>query len=494
MNAPFFLLKTPADEHRHRLPAGRRSCISPVSGAALLAVLALASNTQALTVSGTYNVSGTESHVGIFVGVSSTGTLNVSAGNTLNASGKFFINGNDGSGGYPNSAVNVNGGTLNYTNPSGEGFQVGWWYGGHFNVSGGLANMAKLGIYDGDVTVSGGTLNVLSENVVVATIDDFNNVLTISGGIANLRGVSMPQPSLSGLSPGEKLVLTGGTLNLGVGGITGHATSVVEFGGGTVGALANWSSSKPITLTGTNGNVTFDPKNSTITLSNVLSSTGGLVVAATGETGTVALSAANTYTGTTTVSAGTLALRHVNAVQSSTLDTGIAGAQIVTFTVAGTNTYNLGGLQGAADLNAEGNSLSIGANHASTTSTGDITSAAVAKVGAGTLDLNGANQNYHTLTAYAGTTNVNGALTTLTADVTVNNGGTKLCFGGVSQTIGSLSIGAGATVVFTSGVASGAFSDPGKGFGGAALVPEPGTFGLLLIGALGVLHRRRRQA
>ena len=91
-------------------------------------MLALASNTQALTVSGTYNVSGTESHVGIFVGVSSTGTLNVSAGNTLNASGKFFINGNDGSGGYPNSAVNVNGGTLNYTNPSGEGFQVGWWY------------------------------------------------------------------------------------------------------------------------------------------------------------------------------------------------------------------------------------------------------------------------------------------------------------------------------------------------------------------------------
>ena len=462
MNAPFFLLKTPADEHRHRLPAGRRSCISPVSGAALLAVLALASNTQALTVNGTYNVSGTESHVGIFVGVSSTGTLNVSAGNTLNASGKFFINGNDGSGGYPNSAVNVNGGTLNYTNPSGEGFQVGWGYGGHFNVSGGLAN--------------------------------FNNVLTISGGIANLRGVSMPQPSLSGLSPGEKLVLTGGTLNLGVGGITGHATSVVEFGGGTVGALANWSSSKPITLTGTNGNVTFDPKNSTITLSNVLSSTGGLVVAATGETGTVALSAANTYTGTTTVSAGTLALRHVNAVQSSTLDTGIAGAQIVTFTVAGTNTYNLGGLQGVADLNAEGNSLSIGANHASTTSTGDITAAAVTKVGAGTLDLNGANQNYNTLTAYAGTTNVNGALTTLTADVTVNNGGTKLCFGGVSQTIGSLSIGAGAMVVFTSGVASGAFSDPGKGFGGAALVPEPGTFGLLLIGALGVLHRRRRQA
>ncbi len=83
--------------------------------------------------------------------------------------------------------------------------------------------------------------------------------------------------------------------------------------------------------------------------------------------------------------------------------------------------------------------------------------------------------------------------------------GTKLRFGSVSQTLSSLTIGAGATVIFTSGLASGSFGDDGGGkgagfgspassFGGGATVPEPGTLGLLLVGALGMLNRRRRQA
>jgi hypothetical protein len=54
-------------------------------------------------------------------------------------------------------------------------------------------------------------------------------------------------------------------------------------------------------------------------------------------------------------------------------------------------------------------------------------------------------------------------------------------------------------VVFTSGPASGSLTgDDGggkaAGFGGGATVPEPGTLGLLLVGALGLLKRRRRQA
>ena len=106
-----------------------------------------------------------------------------------------------------------------------------------------------------------------------------------------------------------------------------------------------------------------------------------------------------------------------------------------------------------------------------------------------------------------GTLNVNGSLTTGTAAVTVTDtvGGapTTLRFGSVSQTLSSLSIGAGATVVFTSGSATGAFSGGGEGdkadmvseglsLGGSAAVPEPGTFALLLVGALGGLARRHR--
>ncbi|MEI8106833.1 MAG: PEP-CTERM sorting domain-containing protein, partial [Verrucomicrobiota bacterium] len=73
---------------------------------------------------------------------------------------------------------------------------------------------------------------------------------------------------------------------------------------------------------------------------------------------------------------------------------------------------------------------------------------------------------------------------------------TTLKFGSVSQTLGSLTIGAGSTVTFTGGEALGSFSGGSKvsGFVGASTVPEPGTIGLLLVGALGFVNRRRRQA
>jgi hypothetical protein len=135
--------------------------------------------------------------------------------------------------------------------------------------------------------------------------------------------------------------------------------------------------------------------------------------------------------------------------------------------------------------------------------TGALTSSAgggLIKTGTGTLNLDSATQSYNILTASAGTTNVNGTLGTLPglAVVTVSPNA-QLKFGTVSQTLASLSIGAGATVTFTSGPASFAGSGNGKapsltdGLAGNAAVPEPGTLGLLLVGALGVLGRRRRR-
>jgi len=125
----------------------------------------------------------------------------------------------------------------------------------------------------------------------------------------------------------------------------------------------------------------------------------------------------------------------------------------------------------------------------------------ITKVGAGTLTFGpaaggGSLAGVGDLTAQDGTTNVNSVLGGGTSDVSVTGGTTKLRFGTVSQTLGSLTIGAGSTVVFTSGAASGSFSgdEKGAGFAGAAAVPEPGTLGLLLLGALGAMNRRRRQA
>lgn len=115
----------------------------------------------------------------------------------------------------------------------------------------------------------------------------------------------------------------------------------------------------------------------------------------------------------------------------------------------------------------------------------------LSKTGDGILNLDGT-QNYAAFQASAGTTNVDGALGTGASSVSVTGAGTVLKFGTVNQTLSALTIGAGATVTFTSGAAS--FTDGGgkaQALGGSAVVPEPGSLGLLLTGILGLFACRR---
>ncbi len=148
--------------------------------------------------------------------------------------------------------------------------------------------------------------------------------------------------------------LTGGSLYIGAGGITSDSgIYLMNLGGGTVGALASWSSPLKMTLTGVNGPVTFNLAGNTITLSGALSGTGGLTV--TGG-GTLELSGANTYTGNTLVNTGTLQL-DTTSNQSGTFKLASGGTLNLnyggTITVASLYTNNVplaAGIYNAANL------------------------------------------------------------------------------------------------------------------------------------------------
>lgn len=214
-----------------------------------------------------------------------------------------------------------------------------------------------------------------------------------------------------------------------------------------------------VTLTG--GEATFQPGipgnfnytvQDNITLGPVGESVAGSGLIANGLA-TLKLTGNSSYTGTTTVATGTLQVGD-------------------------------GGTTGTLGSGAVTNDATIRFNRSDTltvanaiTGTGTVTNAGGAS---NVLNLNGA-QDYGTLNADSGTTNVNGSFTNGTAVVNAN---ATLNFT-TSQTLGELNIGAVALVSVED-------LTPFAGAGKSVMVPEPGTIGLLLVGALGVLARRRR--
>jgi autotransporter-associated beta strand protein len=100
--------------------------------------------------------------------------------------------------------------------------------------------------------------------------------------------------------------LTGGTLIL-KSLSKGSGNAAFNFGGGTLKASGSFISSLPMTLTGINGNANIDTVGYSVTLSGILSGTGGLNKIG---SGTLTLNALNSYSGDTTVNGGRLEIIH----------------------------------------------------------------------------------------------------------------------------------------------------------------------------------------
>ncbi|MEQ1852185.1 MAG: autotransporter-associated beta strand repeat-containing protein [Chthoniobacteraceae bacterium] len=224
------------------------------------------------------------------------------------------------------------------------------------------------------------------------------------------------------------------------------AQTTITYTNGQTDATA-YSTSAP------NDPTTLSLASGAATQSGILSGNGAVIINA--GTGTLTLSAANTVSGTTTVSAGTLALGNVNALQNSTLNTGVSGTQAVTFTVAGTNTYNLGGLTGADAIANGGNTISVGANNADTTYSGGVSgTGGLTKVGTGTLTLSNVNSRSGVTTLREGTLSTNsvknfgGSASNAAANLVFDGGTLRYTGSTASSTSRDFTINAGKTATF----------------------------------------------
>jgi fibronectin-binding autotransporter adhesin len=337
-------------------------------------------DTLTLTGNNTYT-GGTTINAGtLLLGVPALGAasspLTVNAGSALNLGGFAVTTG----------AVTINGtiqnGTLTGTAYTGQSGMV----------SAGLAGSGAL-------TMAGsGTLTLAVNN-------------TYSGGTSFDAGI-LSLGANSALGTGA-LAFNGGTLQFG----TGITKDISSLG---------------ITLASNGGS--FDTNGNSVTFASVIVGVGNLTKIG---AGTLTLSAANTFTGNTSVSSGTLTLANINALQNSTLNDNTGGG---TLSFGSLTTTNLGGLSGNQNISIAGVTLNVGGNGANTTYSGSISGSggvltAFVKNGAGTLTLTG-NSTYSGLTNInSGTLVVSGAGAALSGGgVVTSNSNLLVANGGLVQT------------------------------------------------------------
>jgi autotransporter-associated beta strand protein len=210
---------------------------------------------------------------------------------------------------------------------------------GGLNVNQGTVNVAtdsNLGASGGSITFGGGTLQFASSFPTAVT----RSIIINAGGgtIDPQSGTLTVSSNVTGAGPLTKVGV--GNLILNGSGNTYAGTTTISAGNlqiGNGGAGGSLGSGNVIN----NAGLIFD-SSSAISVPSVISGSGNLTQGGTG--GTVALSASNTYAGTTTINSGTVQAGNANALG---FGGAITAASVASFPVA---TVNSGG---TLDLNAQ---------------------------------------------------------------------------------------------------------------------------------------------
>ncbi len=306
-------------------------------------------------------------------------------------------------------------------------------------------NKLVMGDSTSDVQSWGGATTV-STNSAVLTVKS-----TATIGAVTLRG--------GGGTMAVGGSVSGSTLNMG--GTGGHG--VLQLADGTSGGSATFTDltisgagNKIVGAAGGAGTFTFNLAagtrtfDSNLALGGVAANENNLNLVKSGA-GTLVLSAANTFTGTTRLTAGGIVINHQNALQGSTLTLTNAGTLV--FSNAAGTAFTVGGLAASAagtgyDIvltNSAGTAIALtaGGNNQSTTYAGVLSGGgSLVKSGTGTLTLSGAN-------SYLGGTLVSGgtlAGSTASLQGVITNNGSVAFAQSTNGTFGSVISGSGSVV------------------------------------------------
>ncbi|HEY1685221.1 MAG TPA: autotransporter-associated beta strand repeat-containing protein [Tepidisphaeraceae bacterium] len=410
-------------------------------------------------------------------------------------------------------ATNITGGTLRVgvsgAVPSGTAMTIGTSATLDLNgFSRSLGSLAGAGTVIGTANLTVGTNNTNttftgSLNNVGSLSKVGTGTLTLSGTDSYGGGTTINQGAIlfnAGSIPSAGTILINGAGALDIpstGTVTAELPSVDSASTGSV-ALTATTSTESINFAGYNnlmlgaaGTVTYTgtitPANSiyrlgggggTLTLSSAgaLSGSNSLIVGATGATGTVVLSAANTYGGGTTINSGILRFSALNNLGTGSIAINGGTLQYATGNTAdiSTDTITVGSSGGIIDTN--GNNITL-ANSIGNGGTGVLT-----KTGAGTLTLQGAN-------TYSGGTNVIGGTLNITSlsnlgtgtNLTLNGGTLQYAVGSTTDiSADTVTIGSSGGTIDTNG--NNVTFANGIGNGGSGALTKVGT-GMLTLGA-----------